>query len=50
MSYNFPVCFMLIMIQVHEKAEHAKCELCEDEFTWVEVTHSCYFTKNRFAK
>jgi len=33
-------------VQVHEKADHATCDMCEDEFTWVETTHTCYFTKN----
>ena len=40
----------LAIVQVHEKSEHAKCDTCEDEFTWVEVTHACYYTKNRSAK
>ena len=47
--YFINVCTISIQ-QVHEKDEHAKCAVCEDEFTWVEATHACYFTKNRFDK
>ena len=47
---NEDISMCISIPQVHEKAEHAKCEVCEDEFTWVEATHACYFTKNRFAK
>jgi len=50
-SYKCGYCTKLLdseeAVLVHEQAEHATCEVCEDEFTWVEVTHACYFTKNR---
>lgn len=52
-SYKCGYCTKLLdseeAVLVHEQAEHAKCEVCEDEFTWVEVTHACYFTKNRIG-
>jgi len=30
----------------HEKEKHSSCETCEDEFSWAEPGHSCYYTKN----
>jgi len=30
----------------HEKEKHRSCDVCEDEFSWAEPGHSCYFTKN----
>ena len=33
-------------MEVHEKAAHSSCDVCEDEFSWAEPGHSCYYTKN----
>ena len=30
----------------HVKSSHPSCETCEDEFSWAEADHSCYYTKN----
>ena len=30
----------------HETAKHQSCEVCEDEFSWAEASHSCYYTRN----
>ena len=30
----------------HQKALHQSCDVCEDEFSWPEPGHSCYYTKN----
>jgi uncharacterized C2H2 Zn-finger protein len=29
----------------HTEARHSGCEVCEDEFSWAEAGHSCYYTK-----
>jgi len=33
----------------HEKETHRKCDLCQDEFVWVDAAHSCYYTKNKIG-
>ena len=30
----------------HMDEKHSSCEVCEDEFTWAEEGHSCYYTIN----
>merc|ERR1719233_2139922 len=30
----------------HDKAVHQSCNECEDEFSWPEPGHACYYTKN----
>jgi len=30
----------------HLKTTHQSCDTCEDEFSWAEADHSCYYTKN----
>jgi len=29
----------------HEEARHRGCEVCEDEFSWAEAGHSCWYTR-----
>ena len=29
----------------HVKEEHQSCEVCEDEFSWADADHRCYYTK-----
>ena len=31
----------------HEAKVHRSCEVCEDEFSWVEASHECYYTRNK---
>lgn len=33
----------------HEDSEHGHCHECEDEFTWVEPGHKCYFTDKKIT-
>merc|ERR1719427_100753 len=33
-------------LMTHDKAFHHSCDVCEDEFSWPEPGHSCYYTKN----
>ena len=33
----------------HEVAAHGNCAECEDEFTWVEPDHKCYFTDKQIT-
>jgi len=33
-------------LATHDKAAHQSCDLCEDEFSWPEPGHACYYTKN----
>jgi len=33
------------MVEAHEKAVHQSCDICEDEFTWTDESHRCYYTK-----
>ena len=30
----------------HEKKKCSSCETCEDELSWAEQGHSCYYIKN----
>merc|ERR1712059_41843 len=34
------------LLDLHEKGKHSSCEVCEDEFSWAEPGHSCFYTKN----
>ena len=36
-------------LEEHEDDVHKKCEECEDEFTWVEPHHKCYFTDKNIS-
>jgi len=36
-------------LEDHENNVHKKCEECEDEFTWVESHHKCYFTDKNIS-
>jgi len=36
-------------IEAHEKEVHQTCEDCEDEFTWTDVDHKCYYTVNKIG-
>ena len=31
----------------HEAKVHRSCEVCEDDFSWVEASHECYYTRNK---
>ena len=31
----------------HEAKVHRSCEVCEDEFSWAEASHECYYTRNK---
>jgi len=33
-------------LATHDKASHQSCDVCEDDFSWPEPGHSCYYTKN----
>jgi len=33
-------------LSTHDKADHQSCDVCEDEFSWAEPGHACYYTKN----
>jgi len=33
-------------LMTHDKTFHHSCDVCEDEFSWPEPGHSCYYTKN----
>ena len=33
----------------HEDSEHGHCGECEDEFTWVDPGHKCYFTDKKIT-
>ena len=33
----------------HQVSVHGSCEECEDEFSWPEPGHKCYFTNNKIA-
>ena len=33
-------------LATHDKAAHQSCDVCEDEFSWPEPGHACYYTKN----
>jgi len=33
-------------LAAHDKASHQSCDVCEDDFSWPEPGHSCYYTKN----
>ena len=33
----------------HQVSVHGRCEECEDEFSWPEPGHKCYFTNNKIA-
>ena len=52
-SYKCEYCAKLFgseeILDKHEKAEHKRCDVCEDEFTWVDKVHSCYYTKNNLG-
>lgn len=52
-SYRCEYCNKLFdsteLLAGHERAEHKACEECEDEFTWVDSRHSCYYTRNKVA-
>jgi len=37
------------MVEAHEKAVHQACDICEDEFTWTDESHRCYYTKAKIA-
>ena len=37
------------LVEAHEKAVHQACDLCEDEFTWTDESHRCYYTKAKIA-
>ena len=34
-------------LEVHTKEAHESCESCEDEFSWPEPGHQCYYTKTK---
>ena len=36
----------LKLMMDHLRAEHQSCDVCEDEFSWPEEDHECYYTKN----
>jgi len=38
-----------VEIEAHEKEVHQTCEDCEDEFTWTDVDHKCYYTVNKIG-
>jgi len=35
------------LMETHEKEVHQTCDDCEDEFTWTEDGHMCYYTRNK---
>jgi len=37
------------LVEAHEKAVHQSCDMCEDEFTWTDESHRCYYTNNKIA-
>ena len=37
------------LMETHEKEVHKTCVDCEDEFTWTEDDHTCYYTKNNIG-
>jgi len=39
----------LEMVEAHEKAVHQSCDICEDEFTWIDESHRCFYTKTKVA-
>ncbi len=42
-----PLTFQTRALMVaHLKAEHQTCAVCEDEFSWAEADHECYYTRN----
>jgi len=37
------------LLESHEKEVHQTCDDCEDEFTWIEDSHMCYYTRNKLG-
>jgi len=52
-SFKCPSCEMTFdakeLMETHEKEIHETCDDCEDEFTWTEAGHMCYFTRNKLG-
>ena len=43
-NYCSHTCDEVGKLSEHEDSKHGSCAQCEDEFTWVEPGHKCYFT------
>ena len=52
-SHTFPCNFCSfeaggrVEVERHEAEKHSSCPDCEDEFSWVEAGHKCYYTVTR---